>query len=523
MTEYYSRYHEALAEEGGFAISWELVPGRGAVEKAQDEVIRCAEQAARGQRVHALSLTDNPGGNPALSAEMLGAEITRLGLEPLVHFTCKDKNRNQLEALLYGLERASVRNLLVMSGDYTVSGYCGRAKPVFDLDPAQLLGLIGALNEGLTLTLQRSTTTLEPTHFYAGAVVSSFKALESEQMGQYYKLKKKLEAGARYVVTQVGFDARKYHEVLQMVSHLGFGHIPIVGNIYVLNRGAARLMNRNRIPGCVVPDKLVQDITSEGGSRAAAKAASLERAAKMYAFMRGMGFAGVQIGGHGLEYEDVEHIIDRGDELLPNWRDVLSEFDYPMDKGWYYFEEDEKTGLNTEAPVDRSQRPPAPLAYYGFRLLHNSMFEPRGFLFRPMRALARVLDGSRLEDAFTRVEHLGKAITNDCLHCGDCGLGDVAYICPTSQCPKGQRNGPCGGSHLGWCEVYPDEKKCIYVRAYQRLKHYGEEDELADHLVPPVDYDLFQRSSWLNYFAGRDHTAKRMGVSPFEKDKAAKE
>jgi len=71
-----------------------------------------------------------------------------------------------------------------------------------------------------------------------------------------------------------------------------------------------------------------------------------------------------------------------------------------------------------------------------------------------------------------------------------------------------------GASYLGWCEVHPNTKKCIYVRAYPRLKHYGEEDQLVDHQVPPVDYDLWQSSSWLNFYMGRDHTAKRLGIEP---------
>jgi methylenetetrahydrofolate reductase (NADPH) len=48
---------------------------------------------------------------------MLAVEVNRLGIEPLVHLTGKGKNRNQIEALLYGLERASVHNLLVLTGD----------------------------------------------------------------------------------------------------------------------------------------------------------------------------------------------------------------------------------------------------------------------------------------------------------------------------------------------------------------------------------------------------------------------
>jgi len=517
VSVYLSRFQKSLLDESTFGVTWELVPGRGSFEKAQEVVIASAEQAAKGGKIDALTITENPGGNPAISAEMLCAEIYKLGIEPLLHFSCKDKNRNELEALLHGLERASVRNLLIMTGDYTYSGYKGRSKPVFDLDSTQLLSLITDLNKGLEVPTIRGSTTLAPTHFFAGGVVSPFKALEAEQMGQYYKLKKKLQAGAQFIVTQLGFDARKFHEVLLVVKHLGFEHVPVIGNIYVLPRGAARLMNRNGVPGCVVTDKLLSVIEEEAREKGKRKAKRLERAAKMYAFMRGMGFAGVHIGGFGLHYRDVEFIIEKGEELAPNWLDLIAEFDFPQPNGWYYFEKDLETGLNTETPVDRSRnRSSAPFSYKCFRLLHASIFDEHGFLFKPMRALAHAVDGSCLEHLFTRFEHLGKVLTNECMHCGDCGLFDVAYLCPMSQCPKGQRNGPCGGSFEGWCEVYPGEKQCIYVRAYERLKSYGEEDTLAAYQVPPVNYDLRWTSSWVNYYMGRDHTAKRLGIEPPE-------
>jgi methylenetetrahydrofolate reductase (NADPH) len=521
VTEYLSKYQESLLDKDTFSVSWELVPGRGAVEPYQEALIASAGEAAKDARIHAVTVTDNPGGNPAISAEMLSVEVSRTGVDVLVHFTCKDKNRNQLESLLYGLERASVHNVLVLTGDYTTSGYEGRSTGVFDLDSSQLLGLITKLNQGLDIPTPRGTTTLVPTRFFHGAVVSPFKALESELMGQYYKLKKKLDAGAQFIVTQLGYDARKFHEVLLMMKRLGYEHVPLVGNVYVLGLGAARLMNRNGLPGCVVNDELLAQIEKESQDKTDARRKRIERAAKTYALMKGMGFAGAHIGGHGLKYEEVTFIIEKGEELAPNWRDLIPEFDHPQPNGWYYFERDPETGLNKDIPVDRSDRPPAPLAYVGFHLLYRLLFEPKGPLFQPMRAMSKVIDRSpALKHAFTRIEQISKTITNDCLHCGDCGLPDVAYVCPTSQCPKGQRNGPCGGSYQGWCEVYPNERKCIYVRAYCRLKYYGEEDALQAYQVPPVDYSLRQTSSWLNYYLGRDHTAKRLGIKPPEEKEA---
>ena len=515
MEEHVSPYYQSLLDPDLFSVTLELVPGRGAHEKLQESAFATAAEAAGGGRVHAVTITDNPGGNPAISVEMLAVEISRLGIEPLVHFSCKDKNRNQLEALLHGFERASIRNLLVMTGDYTYSGYLGRAKPVFDLDATQLLELVTALNQGLEVPTFRGTERLAPTHFNAGAVVSPFKATEAELVTQYGKLRKKLLAGARFIATQLGYDARKFHEVLVMMRRLGYEEIPVIGNVYVLSRPTARLMNQNGVPGCTVPDKLLADITAEAQAPDKGKAKRLERAAKMVAMMKGMGYAGVHIGGHGLKYEDVESILDQSEALASDWQQLIGEFDYPQRDGWYYFEKDPETGLNSETPADRSgKRPRSPLSYRGFRLLHRLMFEEKGILYRPMSALARSIDGSFAEHAFTRLEQLGKLFSNDCMHCGDCAIFDVAFICPMSQCPKNQRNGPCGGSVDGWCEVYPGKKQCVYVRAYNRLKHYGEEATLEQVQVPPADFDLLHTSSWLNFYMGRDHTAKRLGIAP---------
>ena len=147
----HNRFKEALVERKEFIYTLELVPGRGSRGKTQDEVIAIAEKAAKAKLVHALSITDNPGGHPALSPNMLGLEISRLGIDPLIHFTCKDKNRNQIESILYSLDRNGLSNLLAMTGDFPLYGFEGKAKPVFDLDSAQLIHLISQMNQGLDI------------------------------------------------------------------------------------------------------------------------------------------------------------------------------------------------------------------------------------------------------------------------------------------------------------------------------------------------------------------------------------
>lgn len=510
-----NKFKESLLDKSTLSVTWELVPGRGANEKAQVTAITSAEQAAKGGRVHALTITDNPGGNPAILADYLGMEIIKLGIEPLVHFTCKDKNRNQMESQLYALDRAKVRNLLVMTGDYTYSGFKGRPKPVFDLDPSNVLQLIGEMNKGLEVPGMKGPTYHAPSDFFAGAAVSPFKSTEAELMVQYYKLKKKIQGGAQFIVTQLGYDARKCHEVLQFLKVNNLD-IPVVGNIYVLPYGAANVMNQNKLPGCVVTDKLLAQLNEEKAAPDKGVEQRMLRAAKMYAFMKGMGFAGVHIGGHNLKYEQVEFIIDKGEELYPNWQDYIKEFDFPQDNGFYYFEKDEKTGLNTDRPTNRANRPldaPAGFMNSMMRGMHSLLFTPDKKLFPVMRSMYHAAEGKKkAEKRLHAVEHIAKVVMLDCKDCGDCAILDIGYLCPMSQCPKNQRNGACGGSKDGWCEVFPNEKKCVWVRAYARLKKYNEEHTLDVPPVPPANWELYQTSSWSNFYLGKDHSAPLLGI-----------
>ena len=514
-----NRFKTSLTDPGTLSVTWELVPGRGAREKDQEKALNAAQQAAKGGRIHALTITDNPGGNPAILADYLGGEILRAGIEPLVHFTCKDKNRNQIESQLYALDRAGMRNILVMSGDYPVTGFQGRPRPVFDLDPVTAVDLVTQMNAGLEYPGLKGTIKHQPSDFFAGVAVSPFKATEAEQMAQYFKLKKKIAAGAAFVVTQLGYDARKFHEVLLFMkqNHLD---VPVVGNIYILPFGAGKVMNQNKIPGCVVTDKLVAELDQERGAADKGVGARLLRASRMYAIMKGMGFSGVHIGGHNIQYEQVEQVINDGEALSANWRDLVHHLDYPQPDGFYYFDRDPATGLNADTATRRQGRPldaPVDFSYRLSRVVHQLMFEPRKNLYGLMAAVSRRVDGSALEGAFHKLEHLAKVSLFDCQDCGDCALIDVAYNCPTGQCPKNQRNGACGGSFNGFCEVYPEKRKCIYVKAYSRLKNYGEEGNLDREAVPPCNWDFFRTSSWINFYLGRDHTAKRMGVPEIKK------
>ena len=367
-----NRFKEALLEKKECIYTLELVPGRGSRGKTQDEILRIAEKAAKSKLVHAVSITDNPGGHPALSPNVIGLEVSRLGIDPIVHFTGKDKNRNQIESTLYFLDRIGISNLLVMTGDFPLYGFEGKAKPVFDLDSIQLIHLIQQMNQGLEIDGKApgGGVRLPPTHFFKGCTISPFKKYESEVLPQYYKLFKKAKEGADFLITQVGFDARKFDELLRYKRHHDI-RIPVFGNVYILNQAVAKIMNRGGVPGCVVTDEFYRILEEEAKTAGKGKKARLLRAAKLIAILKGMGYDGVHIGGPNLAYEEVEWVIEKGKEFSLNWEEWVREFSFPQKNGFYVFEKDQKTGLNTDVFVRQRSQPRKALGHGIMHFFHQ--------------------------------------------------------------------------------------------------------------------------------------------------------
>jgi len=102
------------------------------------------------------------------------------------------------------------------------------------------------------------------------------------------------------------------------------------------------------------------------------------------------------------------------------------------------------------------------------------------------------------------VEDVSKKILFSCQECGDCGIQHLAFLCPESQCSKHTRNGPCGGSRNGMCEVHP-ERRCVWFRAYRRWASVNQPERMTEEYVPPRRWELNRTSSWINFHLGRDH------------------
>ena len=113
-----------------------------------------------------------------------------------------------------------------------------------------------------------------------------------------------------------------------------------------------------------------------------------------------------------------------------------------------------------------------PVKYRFSRRFHDTVFASDAPLFKTGQSVYGRIEAPRaVRQVAHALEQAAKVPLFGCKDCGDCSLPEIAYVCPESQCAKNQRNGPCGGTRDGLCEVYDTE--CIWSEAYERLKAYG--------------------------------------------------
>jgi methylenetetrahydrofolate reductase (NADPH) len=487
-----------LMDPSRFVVTLELVPGTQHSGHKFETVMDIAKGAFNDGRVSAVSITDNPGGSPALGPSALAYQIFSKGLDVIVHSTCRDMNRGGMESRALQMALVGMKNILALNGDYVDKGFGGQSKPVFDLDSVGLILLLQMLNE--------RNKEIDPEEFFIGCAVSPFKQTEAECFVQYAKMRRKIAAGANYIITQLGYDARKYDELIRIQEELGC-RLPTLASLYVLTPGAARMMNQGKIPGCVVPDQLLQKVEEEWQDKAAGRRAAIERAAKLGVVLKGLGYRGIHIGGIHTSFEVAARMLDRMEEIENQWQDFLPEFDYPQKDGFYIYSR-EAMSKDTFARTPKQTKPVTVLdkiRFHFFNNLHNIFFNFKSPIEPLLKNVSHKLDKSRLGHLLVHLlEDPFKIMLLSCQRCGDCGIQHLAFQCPESGCPKHTRNGACGGSLNGMCEVRP-EQQCVWVRAYKRWSSIGRTDQMFNECVPPRMWELDRTSSWLNFHLGRDH------------------
>lgn len=471
----------AALHERRFCYVVELVASRLTREA---RLLDVAARLARLPDIAAASITGYAGGAMGHDPLRVGTAARARGLTPNIHLTCVSQDRRALRKSLDDLHALGISNVFALTGDYPQgAGAAGAAPAVFDLDSVQLVRLISEM---------RSSGKA----FHISVAVSPFKYVESDCLWQYIKLAKKIEAGADLAITQVGWDARKFAELKRWLDERGLS-IPLLGNVYVLGPKTAERMATGQPPGCWVSPELLEVVRRESAGKDGGLRARLERAARTVAVLHGLGYAGAYIGGTH-EPEHVAWIMRRANDLFAQGGELAEELSFGARGGFYVY---------PTPGMERSLLPLPPA-------------EVGGVVPRALDTLARVFPVSRdtwmrrslarlfrwidrrpvLARGVERVELAIKKPVFGCEACGNCVLSWLQYVCPQT-CPKQMRNGPCGGTHLGRCEVV--DQPCIWVAVWERAT-VAERTESLKVYVPPPDRSLQGTSSWINYFLDRD-------------------
>ncbi|TQO57218.1 methylenetetrahydrofolate reductase [Paraclostridium bifermentans] len=244
-----SLLREAL-ESGKFAITAEMAPPKGI---DLSHLVECAK-AVKG-RVHAVNVTDFQ------SAVMRTTSLTTCkllkdeGLEPVLQVTGRDRNRIAIQGELLSAGVFGIENMLALTGDHTIVGDHPQAKPVFDLDCVGILQTAQKLSQGTDMVGNQLKGSPE---FYLGASVTPrYTPIEI----QLLKMKKKINAGAKFFQTQAVYDIDTMREFKEYTKEMNTKIL--VGIIPLKSPGMAKFMNEN-VPGIYVPDELIDRLRSVG-------------------------------------------------------------------------------------------------------------------------------------------------------------------------------------------------------------------------------------------------------------------
>jgi methylenetetrahydrofolate reductase (NADPH) len=257
---------------GEFVVTTELTPPKGVDLR---EVYAKAD--ALKEWVDAVNLTDSPRARMAIEPTAVARLLLERGVEPIVQFTARDRNRIALQSDLLGAAVLGVENVLFMAGDSPQVGDHPEAKAVFDLTSAQMLSAARALMEGRDMA---GNTLKGAPSLFLGATANPAAA---DFAGEIANTRRKIAAGVQFLQTQALYDAavlERFIDALQPErAAILAGVIPLKSA-----KGAAWL-NAN-VPGIRVPDALIEEMAAVAGDPDAERRTGIDIAARIVRAVR---------------------------------------------------------------------------------------------------------------------------------------------------------------------------------------------------------------------------------------------
>jgi methionine synthase I (cobalamin-dependent)/5,10-methylenetetrahydrofolate reductase len=280
-----------------FVTLVELVSPRGI--SAAKEIAKARTLYEHG--IDAINIPDGPRASARMSALAMAVQIHReVGIEPVLHMACRDRNIIGMQSDLLGAWALGIRNILAITGDPPKLGNYPDATAVFDVDAIGLTNLINRLNHGLDFA---NNPIGEPTGFSIAVGVNPGAINLDEELR---RLDWKIQAGAEYMITQPVFDFRILEEFLKKIRHVS---IPVLCGIWpLISYRNAEFMN-NEVPGASVPVEILERMRKTDSKESALKE-GISIAREMYNEVRSE-VNGVQISAPLGRVDAVLMVLDK--------------------------------------------------------------------------------------------------------------------------------------------------------------------------------------------------------------------
>jgi len=283
-----------------FVVSVELVPPRGVRVKRTLERARRLKEAG----VDAINIPDGPRASARVGPLAMALRLQQeVGVETLLHYTCRDRNLLGMQSDLLGAHVLGLRNMLLVTGDPPKMGDYPDATAVFDIDAIGLVNMVSRLNRGLDVGGNDIQGTTE---FLVGVGVNPGAINLEQELNRFYW---KVDAGAHFAITQPVFDVSLLEAFLEVLDKREM-KIPIIAGIWPLvSHRNAQFMN-NEVPGAQVPADIMERMRL-AGSGDGARAEGIAIAREVYQRVRPL-IAGVQLAAPGGRVETALSIIADG-------------------------------------------------------------------------------------------------------------------------------------------------------------------------------------------------------------------
>ena len=245
---------EAKLRRGEFVVSVELDPPKGGnVER----MIASARSLAASGGVDVFDVNDNPLARARMNALIASALIEQqVGVETIPHVTPRDASVRGIESMLLGAHAVGIRNVLAVTGDPPPSGDPHGSQAVYEVDAIGLTRLMAALNSGLDYSGKAID---DATSFHIGVAVNPVAEDPGWELERFHQ---KIEAGARFAMTQVLFDAAQLEGFLDRLD--GPAPVPLLVGVWPVRSHALAFRLHNEVPGISVPADVLERLERAG-------------------------------------------------------------------------------------------------------------------------------------------------------------------------------------------------------------------------------------------------------------------